>query len=252
MGWVLAASGSIAAPSGSVRGPAPAAAGLLQRRLDRTDVVDRATQARLRLSRRADGAIQAALGADGLELRKVVQPNGDFHVRLSGRQDQLVLVRTGDRLRISRGGESAVVALSQPDEDGLDRAQQLLAGSRAVRAFRSLASQLSPDSLESAPGAAIDLVDAWLALLQGDAGVIRRRAPASRSSLVRAAMCTAATCFAEYEGEVVAAWSDFEQCTYDVRWFPGMQEVCAFVWLLRVESAWFRFIACSSFPLKVE
>jgi hypothetical protein len=31
-----------------------------------------------------------------------------------------------------------------------------------------------------------------------------------------------------------------------------MQEVCAFTWLLRAESAWFRFIGCSSFPLKVE
>ena len=55
----------------------------------------------------------------------------------------------------------------------------------------------------------------------------------------------------EYEGEVVASWDDFSQCVDDVKWFPGLQEVCAFTWLLRVESAWFRFIGCSSIPLKV-
>ena len=58
------------------------------------------------------------------------------------------------------------------------------------------------------------------------------------------------TCYSEYEGEVIAAWDDFSQCVDDVKWYPGLQEVCAFTWLLRVESAWFRFIGCSSIPLK--
>lgn len=252
MGWVLTASGAIAAPPGHGERAALPGARLVQQRMDRTEIIDRITESRLRLSKRADGSIQAALNANDLEVRKVVQANGDFHVRLAGRQDLVVLVRTGERLRVSRNGESAVVALGRADEEGLDQAQALLAGSRATRAFRSLASNLAPESLASAPGVSIDLLDAWLGLLQGDPGAARRRAPSDRSGLIRASVCAAATCYAEYEAEVCAAWTDFEQCTYDVRWFPGMQEVCAFAWLLRVESAWFRFIACSSFPLKVD
>jgi len=252
MGWVLTASGAVAGLPAHDAVPAPCAVQSVQQRLERTDLVDGATNARLRLTRRFDGAVQASFAAGDVEFRRVVQPNGDFHVRLAARQDLVVLVRTGNRLRVSRNGGSALVALDQADEDGLDAAQQVLAGSRAARAFRQLASRLEPATLGSAPGVSIDLADAWLALLQGDTAAVGRRAAPGRASLVLARLGGAASCYAEYEGEVVAAWDDFSQCCDDVKWYPGMQEVCAFTWLLRVESAWFRFIACSSFPLKAE
>jgi hypothetical protein len=91
-----------------------------------------------------------------------------------------------------------------------------------------------------------------LGILQGDPSVLDRREPARNGRLSRASFRGGASCFSEYETEVVGAWADFGQCIDDVSWLPGMQEACAFVWLLRVESAWFRFIGCSSIPLKAD
>ncbi len=252
MGWVVTASGAIAGRPDVARVMAPRCEQAPPQRMERPDVVDAATGARLRLTRKGNGAIQASLAWQELDVRKVIQPDGDYVVRIAGRQDLVVLVRTGSRLRVSRNGASAVVALDQPDEDGLDAAQQVLAGSRAMRVFRYLRGRLDSDSLASAPGVAIDLIDALLGILQGDSSVLGRREPSGAGRLSRASFRAGATCYAEYEAEVVAAWGDFGQCIDDVRWFPGMQEACAFVWVLRIESAWFRFIACSSFPLKAD
>jgi hypothetical protein len=146
-----------------------------------------------------------------------------------------------------------VLLLDRGDEDGLDLVQQVLAGSHAARAFRGVHQRLSPESRESAPGAALDNLDALLGILQGEPAALDRRAPARRDGgwrLARVAARVGPTCYSEYEGEVISAWDDFAQCVDDVKWFPGLQEVCAFTWLLRVESAWFRFIGCSSIPLK--
>jgi hypothetical protein len=252
MGWVVTASGAIAGHPAVATVIAPRCEPSPQLPMERPEVLDGATGARLRLTKKANGAIQASLAWRDLDVRKVIQPDGDFVVRLSGRQDQVVLVRTGSRLRVSRNGASAVVALDQSDEDGLDAVQQVIAGSRAMRTFRSLKSHLNGESLASAPGVAIDVVDALLGILQGDFSVLARREPSRTGHLSRASFRGGASCFVEYEGEVVAAWVDFGQCIDDVSWLPGMQEACAFVWLLRVESAWFRFIGCSSIPLKAE
>jgi hypothetical protein len=252
MGWVVTASGAIAGRPAVATVIAPRCEASPQPSMERPEVVDGATGARLKLTRKGNGAIQASLAWQELDVRKVIQPNGDFVVRLSGRQDLVVLVRTGSRLRASRNGASAVLALDQADEDGLDAVQQVMAGSRAMRMFRSLRGHLAADSLASAPGVAIDLVDALVGILQGDPSVLDRREPARNGRLSRASFRGGASCFSEYETEVVAAWGDFGQCIDDVSWFPGMQEACAFVWLLRVESAWFRFIGCSSIPLKAD
>jgi hypothetical protein len=99
----------------------------------------------------------------------------------------------------------------------------------------------------------VDNLDILLGLLQGDLGVVDRRAPARRDGrwrLSRVACAAGPTCYSEYEEEVIVAWDDFSQCCDDVRWYPLLQEACAFTWLLRVESAWFHFIGCSSIPLK--
>ena len=114
--------------------------------------------------------------------------------------------------------------------------------------------RLSQESRESAPGIALDNLDVLLGILQGDTGAVDRRAPARREAgwrVSRVSCGAGQTCYGEYEGEVVSAWGDFSGCVDDVKWFPGLQEVCAFTWLLRVESAWFRFIGCSSIPLRV-
>jgi len=254
MGWVLTASGSLAGPIDALEPLAVPKAQSDQRRLERPEIVDANTGAELRLTARAGGTLQVSLTSADLQVGKVVQPDGDFHVRVASGHDLLVLVRTASRLRVTRGGESATVQLDRSDEQGLDAAQIVLAGSHAARAFRRAHRQLSPESRESAPGVALDNLDILLAILQGDPGAVDRRAPASReigARLSRVSCGAESSCYSEYEGEVTLAWGDFAQCCDDVRWYPLLQEVCAFTWLLRVESAWFRFIGCSSIPLKV-
>jgi hypothetical protein len=224
-----------------------------QRRLERAEIVDAGSGAELRLRIRPGGALQASLTWLDLDVAKVSQANGDFHVRMAAPQDVLVLVRTEQRLRVTRNGQTAVLALDRADEDGLDLAQTVLAGSHAARMFRGVFRQLGEESRGSAPGASLDILDALLGILQGEPGAVDRRAPAGRADgwrATRVACGAEPTCYSEYAAEVTAAWDDYAQCIYDVRWYPGLQEVCAFTWLLRAESAWFRFIGCSSFPLK--
>jgi len=252
MGWVLTASGAVAGSPGIAAMLAPRIVQAPEQRMERLVVIDPGTGAELRLSGRGNGAVQATLRWQDFELRKVTQPNGDFNVRLAGRQDLVVLVRTGERLRVSRNGLSASYTIGQTDEDGFDQAQQVLAGSRATRQFRQLRSRLAADSLASVPGVSIDLADALLGLLQGDRSVLNRYESGGPWRLSRAAARTGPTCYSEWEAETLAAWDDLVKCIDDVKWYPGMQELCAFTWLLRVESAWFRFVACSAFPLKVD
>jgi len=250
MGWILTASGAIAGMPAVAATYAPRCEQSPQQRLERSELVDAATGAELRLTRRGNGALQTSLTWSDLEVRKVVQPSGDFSVRLAGRHDLLVMMRTEGRLRVTRNGQTAVLLLNQSDEDGLDQVQQVLAGSRATRAFRSLRSRLTADSLASAPGVSIDLVDAMLGILHGDPGVYDRRDPRAADRFSRVSLALNLSCFAEYESDVTAAWGDFAQCVDDVKWFPGLQELCAMTWLLKVESSWFHFIGCSSIPLK--
>ena len=255
MGWVLTASGSLASPHDVVDAFPVERLQHDQRRIERLEMIDPASGAELRLRGRKTGGLQASLVSTDLDVAKVVQPNGDFHARLAAREDVLVVVRTGARLRVTRNGQSATVQLDRVDEEGLDLAQAVLAGSRAVRAFRGVQRHLGEEARESAPGVAIDRLDALLAILQGDTTALDRRGPQARDGAWRVSRVSCGaepSCFTEYEDEVTRAWDDYSQCIYDVRWYPGLQELCAFSWLLRVESAWFRFIGCSSFPLKVD
>lgn len=254
MGWVLTASGSLAGPLEDIERVPTGIVQTDQRRIERAEVVDAGSGAALRLTARPGGALQASLTWTDLDVSKTVQRNGDFHARLAGRQDVLVLIRTGNRLRVTRDGQTAVLLLDRGDEEGLDAAQMVLAGSHAARAFRGLHRSLGEECRESAPGVALDNLDILLAILQGEGGAAGHRAPARRDAggrVCRAGYNAGPTCYSEYEGEVISAWDDFTQCVDDVKWYPGLQEVCAFTWLLRVESAWFRFIGCSSIPLKV-
>jgi len=216
---------------------------------------DPATAVVMRLKRAGAGAIQLDIEGDGLQVRKVSQPNGDFNVRIQWDDDVLVLVRTGDRLRLSRRGQSEVVLMSAPDHGGLAGVQQVLAGSSAARQFRTLHSMLSPATLESGLGAAVELLDSLLGLLQGEASPIRPRQPRRQEapvSLMAAEMDAGdgSSCYASWDAEVLAAWDDYEGCINSFSWWNPCREACAFLWVVRVESAWFRMIGCSAIPLK--
>ena len=41
-----------------------------------------------------------------------------------------------------------------------------------------------------------------------------------------------------------------QSCLNSFAVYNPMRQVCAFIWTLQVESAWFQFLSCSSFPVK--
>jgi hypothetical protein len=49
---------------------------------------------------------------------------------------------------------------------------------------------------------------------------------------------------------VVRAAAQMEQCMGQFGVWNPMRQVCAGVWTLQVESAWFSFLGCSAIPLK--
>ena len=218
---------------------------------------DNATAVVMRLARAGAGALQLDIEGDGLEVRKVSLPNGDFNIRMKWDTDVLVLVRTGDRLRASRRGQTAVISMSQPDQSGFEGIQQVLAGSIAARQFRILRRMVSPATIETGIGAAVEMVDSLVGLLQGEASPIRPR-QAKRVDAPVSLMASemeagdGGSCYSGWESEVLAAWTDYESCVNSFSWWNPCREVCAFLWVIRVESAWFKLIGCSAIPLKAD
>lgn len=253
MGWCLTPSGSIAGTRPGYFEPRTICAlATVSQPAERTELVDERTGAQLRLTARANGAVQVRMTWPDFDFRKVMQPNGDFTLLLAGSHDVLTLIRTGDRLRVTRNGKTAVLKHTQVDEAGLEHVQQVLAGSRAMRMFRALHGRLSQDTLASVPGIIVDVTDVQVGVLQGDGGVLERRRAKTRGRMAQAGLGGRNQCYDDWESDVMTAWVELEDCVNDTKWVPGGPEVCAFVWTVQVEGAWFKYLSCCSFPLKIE
>jgi len=253
VGWLLTPSGAIAnPPPGYFTSPNVCPAPVRPQQAGRGDVTDERTGTHLRLSALPKGAVEVRLTAPEFEFRKSIQPNGDFTLKLAAAQDVAVLIRTGDRLRVTRNGQTAVVRHAEADEAGLEQAQHVLAGSRAMRTFRALHARLSDATLTSAPGIIVDVTDVQAGVLQGDDGVLERRRARRNGRVVRASLGGGEPCFDQYEQEVVEAWDVYSDCIWENTWYPGGPSVCAFVWTIKVEGSWFKYLRCVAFPWKAE
>jgi len=253
VGWCLTPSGSIAGTlPGYVEYPNTCAVAPAPQPTDRMELVDERTGAQLRVTARPNGAVQVRMTWPDFEFRKVIQPNGDFTLRLAAGQDTLLVLLTGESLRVTRNGRTAALRHREADEAGLEHVQQVIAGSRAMRVFRALHARFGDDTLASVPGIIVDVTDVQVGVLQGDGGVLERRRARLSGRVQRAGLGGRNKCYEEWESEVNAAWSDFAECVDDMKWYPGGPDVCAFVWTVRVEGAWFKYLACCSFPMKIE
>ena len=253
VGWCLTPSGSIAGTRPEYLEPrtvctvAPA-----WQPDERSELTDDTTGAQLLVTARPGGALQVRMTWPDFDFRKVIQPNGDFTLLLTGGPDVVVLIQSGDKLRVTRNGNTAVLKHSQPDDPGLERAQQVLAGSRAMRMFRTLRARLSDETLASIPGVIVDVTEVQVGVLQGDGGVLERRRMKPRGRVARASLGGGDKCWSEYENELNIAWSQYADCVNDARWYPGGPEVCAFVWSIRVEGVWFSFLNCVAFTTRLQ
>ncbi len=253
--WVLTPSGAVAWPLDAGSGPGPA------RPADRTYVphVDAATGTVLTLSRRGQGAITLQAAAPGLDITKLVTPAGRIDLRLTTPDDAVRLVVNRDRLVVTRGDRKAEFDTAAPDDLVIQRFQVVLAGSVAVRRFRQLYAALGESTRLRPEGMALGNVDAMLGWLQGDVDAVRRRARPSPGTLETRALSLLSdtgdqkpSCYEVWEAEVIEAWNDYEACVYSFDWWNPAREVCAFLWVIRVESAWFTMIGCSAIPIKIE
>jgi hypothetical protein len=253
VGWCLTPSGSIAGTRpGYVDYPDACTIALAPQPTDRTELVDERTGAQLRVTARQNGAVQVRMTSPDFEFRKVIQPDGDFTLQLAAGKDTLLVLLTGDRLRVTRNGRTAVLRHREADEPGLEQIQHVIAGSRAMRVFRALHARLGDDTLASVPGIIVDVTDVLVGVLQGDGGVLERRRARPSGRVQRAGFGGQNKCYEAWESEVNAAWSSFADCVDYMKWFPGGPEVCAIPWAINVEGSWFKYLACCGFPMRAE
>ncbi|MCX6539404.1 MAG: hypothetical protein NT151_10815 [Acidobacteria bacterium] len=208
----------------------------------------------MRLTRLPSGALQVDIDGDNLNVRKTLHANGDFDLALRADDDLFAVVRRGEHVRVSRRNLTVDLGTEALRETDLDQLQQVLAGSTAVRRFRAMRSMLAPATRCTGLGAAVDVIDMLIGVLKGEPPT---PSPATTAPTVSTmsdvddeAEIDNSNCYLNWVAEVVAAWNDYEGCIYSFAWYNPLREVCAFAWIIRVESAWFRLVGCSSIPIK--
>ncbi|MCX6544303.1 MAG: hypothetical protein NTV05_07790 [Acidobacteria bacterium] len=221
-----------------------------------THVFDERTGTEMRLIRLGSDAVQIEIDGDNLKVSKTLQANGDFDLALRTADDLLTVTGRAARLRVSRRGHTVDLGPETLTERDLDRLQQVLAGSSAIRRFRAMRSMLTPSTRCTGPGTAVDIIDVMIGVLKGEGPspitAMAEPMASGESDLIAEPDPAGPTCYEAWVVEVVAAWQDYEACVYSFAWYNPLREVCALAWVIRVESAWFRLIGCSSIPLKLE
>lgn len=206
----------------------------------------------------ADGALAVTATAGDLAVRKQVYADGRFVVRIATRgEDRLLISGAANGLRVAYGGEAAVElgANGEGDHDGkARRVRGWLARSEAVQRFRQINEALEQQEALSAEALSLRVTGALLSELLGDPGASQRlsrsitRKLGLRLRKVQAGHTT--SCWDTYQRLVVSAANSLESCLKSFAVYNPLRQVCAFVWTLQVESAWFQFLSCSSFPVK--
>lgn len=196
------------------------------------------------------GGVLVRAAGHGLDVRKLVARDGSFTLTIAADGDTLAVAGSSRGVVVTRGLRSVRVDTAGTDPGAFARSAALLAGSTALRVFRGAVSALDAPTRETVGGAALEIGDVLLRILQDDAGAVvrwRNGRGERTGGFVRAAFGMRKPCFAEWEQEVIEAWDWYEACYHDFSWWSGGREACAFVYVLRVEAAWFQFLTCVGF-----
>jgi len=220
------------------------------------DVVDRHAGAHVRVEPVGSDGVRLDLTAGPLTVRKTAWSNGNLEVWIRLARDEFQMSRRGNLLHVARGGQGFDVDLEAPDAGDLARIRQVLSDSPAIRQFRALRSVLAPGFVKHAAGAGVVVLDGVLAILSGEMPVAQPMmatlAAADGTGIGEGDEIAGPSCWEAYTTETNAAWVDYVACISEFAWYNPIREVCAFVWVLRAESAWFQFLGCSSIPIKKE
>lgn len=197
-----------------------------------------------------DGSIEIAGRGGELTIRKTVQQHGAVVLELVAGGDRVILQVAEHTVSVRRGAKEVVISHVGVTEDDLDQVRRLLAGSRAIVLLRRIGAAVLAAQDDSPTATALLMADAIAGMFTGDGGaparIARHFGRHAVGRLRRAALGT--DCYREWEQLVMRAMDEFLTCLVETGWFGPLQYLCSFRWLLQVESAWFQFLSCSSFP----
>ena len=208
------------------------------------------------VSASADGALVVTAHAAGLNVEKHVYGDGLFSVLLAfGRADKVVISGDIDGIAVASGREPAVRLRPGTDreiEQKNRRVRSWLAASPAIDRFRQLVEVLDRQDARGAEALSLRATGALVGELLGDPGAARRfgRSIAPRGAGLRLAQQYTQSCWDVYNRLVNNAAWQLESCIASFASYNPLRQVCAFVWVMQVESAWFQFLSCSAVPLK--
>jgi len=259
IGFLWSVSGATAAPvASSGQNPVARDASRQGRPVSRaaSELTDEATGTAMRLTRLRSGALQIDLESGNLEVRKTLHANGDFELVLRAEGDLFTAIRRGEHVRVGRHDRSVGFGARSIGDAELDQLQEVMAGSAAIRRFRALKSMLSPSSRHTVLGSAFETIDLIVGVLRGESPTLvadsTAPATAAMAFMDNGDDAEGPTCYASWKDEVVSAWGDLKACQNSFAWYNPTRELCGFEWVLRVESAWFKFLGCSAVPIKME
>jgi hypothetical protein len=206
----------------------------------------------------ADGGLAVTATAGDLTMRKQVYADGRFVVRVATRgEDRLLISGTSNGLRVGYGSETAVDLRAEHDSEYDGKARRVrgwLARSDAVQRFRQINEALERQEAMSPEALSVRVTGALLSELLGDPGASQRLSRSLTGKFLHRLRKVQAgytpSCWDTYQRLVVAAASALESCLASFAVYNPLRNACALVWTLQVESAWFQFLSCSSFPMK--
>ena len=206
----------------------------------------------------ADGGLAVTATAGDLTVRKQVYADGRFEVRVVTRgEDRLLISGTPNGLRVGYGAEAAVNLRADHDSEHEAKARRVrgwLARSDAVQRFRQINEALERQEAMSPEALSLRVTGALLSELLGDPGASQRLSRSLTGKFMHRLRNVQAghtpSCWDTYQRLVVAAANALESCLASFAVYNPLRNACAFVWTLQVESAWFQFLSCSSFPVK--
>ena len=202
------------------------------------------------------------LTAARFEFEKAVSASGETSIRIVGGDDRVNVAFAQNSISVGRGKVRVGFDPRLATEDDENKVRQLLVGSRAVRAFRTIVAHLeSRGPEEDDYFVTATLVDgALVGLIDGDRGIIgrvaRRIGGRQRARLQVVALRGQeryADCWGMYENTVSWAWNEYQSCNVEASddpWF--IQSIntnfCTTEWIIRAESAAFQFLSCAALP----
>jgi hypothetical protein len=198
-----------------------------------------------------DGGMLLSASAGDLSFRKVVYADGRYQAQIEQGRDRIAFAGSEGRIVVTYGSRSLTLSADQDDQQP-GRVRALIVSSPALRQFRRLVAQLEATGDVSTELLGLRVTGAIVSELDGDDGAVRRLSRELRSKFTATMrkVRLRASCYDSYQALVVQAAAQMEQCMGQFSVWNPMRQVCAGVWTLQVESAWFSFLSCSAIPLK--